>query len=162
MRERSCKRKWNLQCRVNRDIPQGVHPQRRLRTRPRQIETTTSKGKPIAHPAKKKGRIKNACTIEADESVRKRTQETQHKDHEDHIAVRRLNFLSHYNLVHKPVPILCAMMIPDGNAAVDVEWDRKTCQHGERRKPKATKRSSSRRKKKAEQFILRPSWTYAT
>ena len=73
-------------------------------------------------PSSKKGRIIYACSIEAHESFRKRTQETQHKDHEDHIAVRRLNSLSHHNLVHKPVPILCAMMIPDGNAAVDTEW----------------------------------------
>ena len=30
--------------------------------------------------------------------------------------------MSHHNLVQKPVPILHAMKIPDGNAAVDKEW----------------------------------------
>ena len=34
------------------------------------------------------------------------------------------NSLSHHNLVHKPVSILHAMKILDGNAAVDKEWEK--------------------------------------
>ena len=70
-----------------------------------------------------KKRIRHACIIKAHESVRKRTKETQHKDHEDHIAETGFNSLSHNNLVRKPVPVLHAMKILDGNAAVDKEWE---------------------------------------
>ena len=51
---KSWKCEWNLQCRVNREIRQGVHPQRRLRTRLRQIATTTSKEKTTALPTQRK------------------------------------------------------------------------------------------------------------
>ena len=50
--------------------------------------------------------------------------ETESRDHEDHIAGEGFNSLSHHNLVHKPVPILQAMKIPDAKAAVDKEWDK--------------------------------------
>ena len=30
--------------------------------------------------------------------------------------------MKHYNLVHKPIPFLQAMKIPDAKAAVDKEW----------------------------------------
>ena len=42
-----------------------------------------------------------ACIVEADESARKRLEGTLHEDHEDHIAGKGINSLSHYNLVHK-------------------------------------------------------------
>ena len=46
-----------------------------------------------------------------------------HKNHEDHIAGKGMNSLSHYNLVHKFIPMPQAMMIPDAKAAVDKEWE---------------------------------------
>ena len=49
---------------------------------------------------------------------------TQPRDHEDRIAERRLNSLTHYNLVHKPIPIPQAMKISDAKAAVDKEWEK--------------------------------------
>ena len=49
---------------------------------------------------------KYACIVEADESTRKRMEGTLHKDHEDHIAGKGINSLSHYNLVHKFIPML--------------------------------------------------------
>ena len=49
---------------------------------------------------------------------------TLHKDHEDHIAGRGINSLSHYNLVHKFILVPQAMKIPDAKAAVDKEWEK--------------------------------------
>ena len=44
------------------------------------------------------------------------------KNHEDHIAGKGQNSISHYNVVHKFIPMLQAMKIPDAKAAVDKEW----------------------------------------
>ena len=41
----------------------------------------------------------------------------------NHIAGKGINSLSHYNLVHKFVPMPKAMKIPDATAAVDEEWE---------------------------------------
>ena len=65
-----------------------------------------------------------ACIVEAHESTRKRWESTLPKDHEDHIAERGFNSLSHYNLVHKFVPMPQAMKIPAAEAAVDKEWEK--------------------------------------
>ena len=73
-----------------------------------------------AHVSSRKTRY--ACTIEAHVSTRTGIGATQPRDHEDHIAERRLNSLTHYNLVHKPTPIPQAMKISDAKAAVDKEW----------------------------------------
>ena len=43
--------------------------------------------------------------------------------HEDHIAAKGINSLSHYNLVHKFIPMPDAMKFPDAKAAVDKEWE---------------------------------------
>ena len=48
---------------------------------------------------------KNACIVEADESTRIRLEGVPYRYHEDHIAAKRMNSLSHYNLVHKFVPM---------------------------------------------------------
>ena len=42
------------------------------------------------------------------------------KDHEDHIAGKWYNSTTRHNLVHKFVPLLQAVNIPDVKAAVDV------------------------------------------
>ena len=44
------------------------------------------------------------------------------KNHEDHIAGKRQNSISHYNLVHKFIPMPQVMKIPDAKAAADKEW----------------------------------------
>ena len=46
---------------------------------------------------------------------------SQGKNHEDHIAGKGINSLSHYNLVHKIVPVPEAMKMPDAKATVDKE-----------------------------------------
>ena len=66
-------------------------------------------------------KTKYACIVEADESTRKRMEGILHKGHEDHIAGRGINSLSHYNLVHKFIPMPQAMKNPDAKAAVDNE-----------------------------------------
>ena len=48
---------------------------------------------------------KHERVVEAHESTRQRLKQTLPKDHEHHIAERRLNSLSHCNLVHKFVPV---------------------------------------------------------
>ena len=67
---------------------------------------------------------RHARIVEVHESTRKRLERTLPKDHEDHIAGKGVNSLSHHNLVHKFVPMLHAMKIPYANAAVDKEWEK--------------------------------------
>ena len=69
----------------------------------------------------------HACIVEAHESTRKRLEGIPPKDHEDHIAGKGFNSLSHCNLVHKLVLMPQAMNVPDATAAVDkvcenLEW----------------------------------------
>ena len=54
-------------------------------------------------------KTKYACIVEADESVGIRMEGSQSKTHEDHIAGRGMNSLSHYDLVHKFIPMPQAM-----------------------------------------------------
>ena len=69
-------------------------------------------------------KTKCACIVEADESMRKRMEGSPHKNHEDHIARKGFNSLTHYNLVHKFIPMPQAMKIPDAKAAVEKEWEK--------------------------------------
>ena len=68
-------------------------------------------------------KTKYACIVEAGESVRIRMEGSQSKNHEDHIAGKGVNSLSHYNPVHKFIPMPDAMKIPDAKAAVEKEWE---------------------------------------
>ena len=58
------------------------------------------------------------CIVEAGASTRNRLEGSPHKDHEDHIAGKGINSLSHYNLVHKFIPMRQAMQIPEAQGAV--------------------------------------------
>ena len=71
-----------------------------------------------ADPRKK---TKYACSVEAHESTKRRLESTLQRNHEDHIAEKGLNSLTHYNLVRKFIPMLQAMKIPDAKAAVNKE-----------------------------------------
>ena len=51
-------------------------------------------------------RSRYACIVEAHESTRKRLEKTQLKDHEDRIAGKGFNSMSHYNLVHRFILML--------------------------------------------------------
>ena len=46
----------------------------------------------------------------------------QSKNHEDHIAGKGFTFVTHYNLVHKFIPVPQAMENPEATAALDKEW----------------------------------------
>ena len=61
-------------------------------------------------------RTRYACIIVAHESTRTRTGKIEARDHEDLLAEKEFNSLSHYNLVHKPVPVLQPTRIPDAKA----------------------------------------------
>ena len=69
-------------------------------------------------------KTKYACIVEADESMRTRVEGAPHKDHDDRIAGKCLNSFSHYNLVHKIIPMPQAMRIPEAKAAVEKEWEK--------------------------------------
>ena len=66
---------------------------------------------------------KYACIVGADESVRIRTEGLPRRNHEDHFARKGMNSSSHYNLVHRFIPMLEAMNIPDAKAAVE-KWEK--------------------------------------
>ena len=66
-----------------------------------------------------KSKTKYACIVEAEESTRIRLEGVHCRYHEDHIAGKGINSLSHYNLVHKFVPVPQAMKIPHARAAVE-------------------------------------------
>ena len=55
---------------------------------------------------------------------------TQSCSPEDYIAEKGFKSKSHYNLVHKFIPVPQAMKIPDAKAAVDKDWTSRSCQHG--------------------------------
>ena len=67
---------------------------------------------------------KFACILDASESTRMRTEESQPKYHEGHIAGKGDKSLQHYNLVHKFLPMHQAMKIPASTAAVDKELEK--------------------------------------
>ena len=64
------------------------------------------------------------CVVESHESTRQRAESLQSKVHEDRIAGEGFTSMTHYNLVHKFIPMPQAMKIPDAKAAVDKEWEK--------------------------------------
>ena len=50
-------------------------------------------------------KTKHACIVEAHESTRNRLEATLPKDHEYHIAEKGFKSISHFNLVHKFIPM---------------------------------------------------------
>ena len=65
-------------------------------------------------------KTKDACIVEADESMRKHMEGSPTKNHEDPVARKGMNSLSHYNIS------LCLKQgkIPDAKAAVEKEWEK--------------------------------------
>ena len=117
MRERSWKCMWTLQCRNLRElILKGAQGPTSEKSR-----STLARRDRLQSAPQEKTVV--ACKREGHELTRKRTPETQNKDHEDHIAKRGFNSMNLFNLVHKPCPVPHAMKILDAKAAVDKEWD---------------------------------------
>ena len=71
-----------------------------------------------------KNKIKYACIVDADESMRIRLEGVPQRYHEDHIAAKGINSLCHYNLVHKFIPMPQALKISDAKAAVEKECEK--------------------------------------
>ena len=70
-----------------------------------------------------KHKTKYACIFDVNESMRIRLEGVPHRYHEDHVSAIVINSLSHYNLVHKFIPMPQASKIPDAKAAVEKEWE---------------------------------------
>ena len=69
-----------------------------------------------------KHKTKYACIVDADDSMRVRLGGVPHRYHEDHIAAKEMNSITHYSLVHKVTPMPQALKIPDAKAAVEKAW----------------------------------------
>ena len=67
-------------------------------------------------------KTKYACIVEAHESTRKRLESTLPRNHDDHIAEKGFNSITHYNLVRTFIAMPQAMKFPDSKASVDKEW----------------------------------------
>ena len=87
----------------------------RKKKRPNKLRETDDENQRFQQNPK----TQHACIGEAHASTRKRLERTLPKDHEDHIAEKGFNSISHHNLVHKYVPMPQAMNIPHAKAAVD-------------------------------------------
>ena len=61
------------------------------------------------------------CIVESHASTRQRAESVQSKIHEDRIAQKGFTSMTHYNLVHRFIPMPQSMKIPDAKAAVDKE-----------------------------------------
>ena len=62
--------------------------------------------------------------MEAHESTWKLLESTLLRNHDDRIAERVFNSLTHHNLVHKFIPMHQAMKIPSEKPAVNQEWEK--------------------------------------
>ena len=67
---------------------------------------------------------KFACILEASKSTRMWMQESLPNYHEDQNAGKGDHSLQHYNLVHKRIHMLQAMMITAAKAAANKEWEK--------------------------------------
>ena len=71
-----------------------------------------------------KRKTKCACVVDADESTSPRLERAGHEPHQDHIAAKGMNSITHESLVHKIIPMPQALIIPDAKAAVEKEWEK--------------------------------------
>ena len=67
---------------------------------------------------------KNACVVDADESMRQRLEGAVHTPHHDHMTAKGTNSMAHNSLIHKFIPMPRAMKILDAKAAVVKEWEK--------------------------------------
>ena len=93
----------------------------------RKLEVPMPAAMPCKMPLKSSGethrnigkrRTRFACIVDADESTRPRLEGAGYKLHHDHITAKGMNSMTHYSLVHKFIPMLQAVTIPDAKP----EW----------------------------------------
>ena len=97
-----------------------------------------------------KHKTKYACIVDADESMRIRLEGVPHRYHEDRISAKGITSLSHYNLVHKFIPMPQALKMPHAKAAVE--------KMGKLKKNLAWQLTKVRNKKKGDRSSIR-SWS---
>ena len=104
---------------------------------------------------------KHPCIVQAHESARQRLESSLPEDHEDHIAGKGYNSMSHYNLVHKFIPMPQATKLPDAKAALDKDWKKlETIPAWQLDKVKSKKGGYSRgTKRQKERSTLLHRWT---
>ena len=81
--------------------------------------------KVVAKPeiaSEKNSKIVYVCIIESHSSPRHHAESSKSKNHEDHTAGKGFTSMSHYNLVHKFIPMPQAMKNTDAKAATNKEW----------------------------------------
>ena len=81
--------------------------------------------------SEKNSKIVYGCMVESHDSTRQRVESSELPNHEDHIAGKGCISMSHYNSVHKFIPMPQVMKIPDAKAAADKECKKlETIEHG--------------------------------
>ena len=70
------------------------------------------------------GKPRFSCFAEAHEPTRQRIESVTKRIQEEHIVGKGENSVLHCKSVHKFIPMLQAMKIPDTKAAVDKEWEK--------------------------------------
>ena len=89
----------------------------------RKAQTSTTKVAAKHEAASQKiPKTVSGCIAECHESTRQRAVSSLPTKHEDHFAGKGFTWMTHYNLVHKFIPVPQAMKIQDAKAAVDKEW----------------------------------------
>ena len=86
------------------------------------LQINFQKRKETAARLKASNKVPNtryACMVECHQSGRQRVEPSLPQFREDHIAGKGVNSMSHYNLVHKFIPMPQVAKIPDATAAVE-------------------------------------------
>ena len=112
---------WTPQCHVNCERQQRIHSKRRLRTHKTKFALSSGMERILAKNTQKKP---NELCYKSEayyKSTRKQMQETNNRDHEDHVVEKGHNSTRHCNIVHKPILLLQTIL--DAKAAVDKEWE---------------------------------------
>ena len=95
----------------------------------------------------------HGCKVESHESMRQRAESLQSKMHEDHIAGKGNNSMTHYNLVHTFIPVSQAMKRPDvknsSGQGMEEAWDNSSMGLGKRQEQKGGYSGSTKRQKES-------------
>ena len=89
-----------------------------------------------------KRKTKYACIVDTDESIRIRLEGVPQRCHKDHITAKGVNPLSHYNFVHKFIPMPQALKILDAKNIGKRKGKTWEYQHGSWQKWETRKRWS--------------------
>ena len=117
--KRKAKQKWSLRNQSSME-PDDEEFKRTMKNARRKLEIPMPAAMPCKTPVNCRGetcrsirklKTKNACIVDADEHMRIRLETIPQRYHEDHIAAKGMNSLSHYKLAHKFIPMPQALKI---------------------------------------------------